>query len=40
MEDWQSDKCEVSFLEGVPPVYLQTKLDEADFWLEHSYKGG
>ncbi|KAL4265808.1 MAK10 family protein [Pleurotus pulmonarius] len=38
MEDWQSDKCEVSFLEGVPPVYLHTKLDEADFWLEHSYK--
>ncbi|KDQ34122.1 hypothetical protein PLEOSDRAFT_1052887 [Pleurotus ostreatus PC15] len=38
MEDWQSDKCEVSFLEGVPSVYLQTKLDEADFWLEHSYK--
>ncbi|KAJ8508180.1 hypothetical protein ONZ45_g9535 [Pleurotus djamor] len=33
MEDWQSDKCEVSFLEGVPPNYVLSKLEEASRWL-------
>ncbi|KAF8162736.1 Mak10 subunit, NatC N-terminal acetyltransferase-domain-containing protein [Crassisporium funariophilum] len=32
-EDWQSDKCEVSLLEGTPVPFIQGKLDGAVAWL-------
>ncbi|KAF8643573.1 hypothetical protein AX16_008961 [Volvariella volvacea WC 439] len=32
-EDWQSEKCEVSLLEGVPVDFILSKLDEAVIWL-------
>lgn len=33
MEDWQSEKCEVTLLEGVPVDFIVRKLDEAYTWL-------
>ncbi|GJE88083.1 Mak10 domain-containing protein [Phanerochaete sordida] len=36
MEDWQSEKCEVSLLEGVPVDFIVHKLDEAYIWLRDS----
>lgn len=33
MEDWQSEKYEVSLLEGVPVDMILRKLDEAYTWL-------
>lgn len=38
-EDWQSDKCEVSLLEGVPAPFIIKKLDEAVNWLSQSSQG-
>ncbi|KDR82005.1 hypothetical protein GALMADRAFT_221894 [Galerina marginata CBS 339.88] len=35
-EDWQSDKCEVSLLEGLPVAFALSKLDEAADWLSRS----
>ncbi|PPR02186.1 hypothetical protein CVT26_012126 [Gymnopilus dilepis] len=35
-EDWQSDKCEVSLLEGLPIPYILAQLDEAVEWLTQS----
>ncbi|KAF8959765.1 Mak10 subunit, NatC N-terminal acetyltransferase-domain-containing protein [Flammula alnicola] len=37
-EDWQSDKCEVSLLEGMPVPFVVSKLDEAADWLSDSTK--
>ncbi|TFK32597.1 Mak10 subunit, NatC N-terminal acetyltransferase-domain-containing protein [Crucibulum laeve] len=37
-EDWQSDKCDVSLLEGVPVKFVVAKLDEAVNWLCNSGK--
>ncbi|PSR70873.1 hypothetical protein PHLCEN_2v13235 [Hermanssonia centrifuga] len=36
MEDWQSDKCEVTLLEGVPVDIVLRKLDDACSWLRNS----
>ena len=36
MEDWQSEKCEVTLLEGVPVDMVLRKLDEAYAWLRES----
>lgn len=33
MEDWQSEKCEVPLLEGVPVDMVLRRLDEACAWL-------
>ncbi|EKM56096.1 uncharacterized protein PHACADRAFT_122281 [Phanerochaete carnosa HHB-10118-sp] len=33
MEDWQSEKCEVTLLEGVPVDFIIDKLDGAYTWL-------
>jgi len=38
-EDWQSDKCEVSLLEGVPVSFVVKKLDEAVNWLSQTSQG-
>ncbi|CAL1703300.1 unnamed protein product [Somion occarium] len=35
-EDWQSEKCEVSLLEGVPVEYVVQKLEAACSWLRSS----
>lgn len=35
-EDWQSDKCEISLLEGTPAPFIISKLDEAANWLGQS----
>ncbi|PFH53575.1 hypothetical protein AMATHDRAFT_73372 [Amanita thiersii Skay4041] len=37
-EDWHSDKCEVSLLEGVPTKSIISKLDETAHWILHSSK--
>ncbi|KAF8626362.1 hypothetical protein AX15_005013 [Amanita polypyramis BW_CC] len=37
-EDWQSDKCEVSLLEGLPTRVAISRLDEAASWLLRSNK--
>ncbi|KAF8638818.1 hypothetical protein AX17_001876 [Amanita inopinata Kibby_2008] len=37
-EDWQSDKCEVSLLEGVPTKAVLSMLDEAANWILRSTK--
>ncbi|PPQ78350.1 hypothetical protein CVT25_011633 [Psilocybe cyanescens] len=36
-EDWQSDKCEVSLLEGVSTYHIISKLDDAVNWLLESF---
>ncbi|KAJ3556462.1 hypothetical protein NM688_g2013 [Phlebia brevispora] len=36
IEDWQSDKCDVTLLEGVPVDLVLRKLDESCTWLRHS----
>lgn len=36
MEDWQSEKYEVSLLEGIPVDMILHKLDEAYAWLRDS----
>ena len=38
-EDWQSDKCEISLLEGTPVHFIISKLDEAVIWLGQSGLG-
>ncbi|KAF8801418.1 hypothetical protein BYT27DRAFT_7198198 [Phlegmacium glaucopus] len=35
-EDWQSDKCEISLLEGTPVPFILSKLDDAVIWLGQS----
>ncbi|KAF9557743.1 Mak10-domain-containing protein [Agrocybe pediades] len=35
-EDWQSDKSEVSLLEGMPVHFILMKLDDGMQWLEQS----
>ncbi|KAH8794611.1 Mak10 subunit, NatC N-terminal acetyltransferase-domain-containing protein [Flagelloscypha sp. PMI_526] len=37
-EDWQSDKCEVSLLEGTPVAFVISRLDEAITWVATSCK--
>ena len=37
-EDWQSDKCEVSLLEGLPTSVVNTKLNDALSWIVWSNK--
>ncbi|EGN96405.1 hypothetical protein SERLA73DRAFT_76363 [Serpula lacrymans var. lacrymans S7.3] len=37
-EDWQSEKCDVSLLEGVPVNHVFQKLEEASRWLQTSPK--
>ncbi|KAH9483568.1 N-alpha-acetyltransferase 35, NatC auxiliary subunit [Psilocybe cubensis] len=36
VQDWQSDKCEVSLLEGMPTHHIITKLDDSIIWLLES----
>jgi hypothetical protein len=38
-EDWQSEKCEVSLLEGVPVKHVLSKLEEACVWVRSSSAG-
>jgi N-alpha-acetyltransferase 35, NatC auxiliary subunit len=37
-EDWQSEKCDVSLLEGVPTNHILFKLEEAGNWLMNTHK--
>jgi hypothetical protein len=37
-EDWQSEKCDVSLLEGVPTSHVLSKLEEAGHWLLNTTK--
>lgn len=37
-EDWQSEKCDVSLLEGVSTDYILSKLEEASNWLLNTSK--
>lgn len=38
-EDWQSEKCEVSLLEGIAVKHVLSKLEEACAWLRSSSAG-
>lgn len=38
-EDWQSEKCDVSLLEGIPTNHVISKLEEAGNWLLNTTKG-
>ena len=35
-EDWQSEKCDISLMEGVPAEHAIWKLDEACTYLRHA----
>lgn len=35
-EDWQSEKCEISLLEGVDVIHILQQLDDALEWLRRS----
>ncbi|KJA19072.1 hypothetical protein HYPSUDRAFT_144144 [Hypholoma sublateritium FD-334 SS-4] len=37
-EDWQSDKCDVLLLEGMPVLYALSQLDEAIEWISTTSK--
>ncbi|KAL0947711.1 hypothetical protein HGRIS_013796 [Hohenbuehelia grisea] len=36
IEDWQSDKCEVSLQEGVPLPYVLLQLEKASTWINNA----
>ena len=37
-EDWQSEKCDVSLLEGVPVKHILVQLEDAAHWLSRTTK--
>ncbi|KAF5387015.1 hypothetical protein D9615_002044 [Tricholomella constricta] len=40
VEDWQSEKCDVSLLEGVPVKFVISSLEDASMWLLKTTKFG
>ena len=39
MEDWQSEKCDVTLLEGVPVNHVLSHLEEAAAWTRSISRG-
>lgn len=37
-EDWQSDKCEISLLSGLPVNFVLSLLEEASTWLSNHFQ--